>query len=176
MSEIVRAIIDEQIDDKFIIDSAEKADWAIEKIAEHRADLKQYEEVCNQKIHTYKQKILDMQKKTEGETRSLVEMLRHYFESIPHKATKTMDKVLLPSGTLIMKRGTPAYIRDETKLGNWLQSNNYIGCFETVYKPLWDKLKKDTQIVGNTVVDPSSGIVIEGVTVVQGTDEFEVKI
>jgi hypothetical protein len=92
------------------------------------------------------------------------------------KQTKTQSTYKLPSGTLKRKFGTPEYNRDDKVLGAWLQSNNYSGMYETVYKPKWADLKKIIVVQDGKVIDPDSGIVVEGVTAEMRPDSFVVEV
>ena len=66
----------------FVIDTDAKAEWALSKIKEARADRDAW-------IKWYENKILEITEQTDFNTMNLERMLADYFESVPHKKTKT---------------------------------------------------------------------------------------
>jgi hypothetical protein len=173
--------IDEQFENTgevpgFHINDDSAAEWAIKKIADRRAELSRQEMAIKTMISYYEHKLVKLREKAEHETSNLIGLLSLYAETVPMKQTKTQATYKLPSGTLKRKFGTPEYNRDDKVLGAWLQSNNYSGMYETVYKPKWADLKKIIVVQDGKVIDPDSGIVVEGVTAEMRPDSFVVEV
>ena len=147
MEEINRYIIDSTIEgleenNNFIIDNDEKAEWSIKKIAEDRAEAERFINVCQTMICKYQEQIEQAKADIESKTGYLTHQLRLYMDSVKAKETKTQKTYKLPSGTLKVKYQKPEYKRDEDKLVEFLEKNNYTSFIKTEFKPEWGEFKK----------------------------------
>lgn len=98
-----------------------------------------------------------------------------FFMTRPHQKTKTQEYVKLSCGKLMMKKQNPEYKRDDETVIAWLKQNNGAGYVKVVESLDWANLKKDSTVVGNSIVN-SDGVVIPGVEVVQKPDKFAVEV
>ncbi len=166
---IAAEIAEEAGDQRFTIDDDGKANWAVQKIMEAQAEIenwKQYYETALEKIRKRQTARIDY----------LKYMLRQYFETVPHKTTKTQASYDLPSGKLLMKHPGPKFDTDDSVLVPWLEENGLTDFVkvETKKKAAWGELKKTVTINGDTVVT-EDGEIVPGVTVSQPEDTFEIK-
>jgi hypothetical protein len=161
---------------QFTIDDDFKAEWALSKISEEDAEFSRLIMVCKAKIAEYQDKINTYQERQDSKTSYLKTLLRHYFESVPHKVTKTTESYELPSGKLKLKYKDPEFKRDDKVLGDFLHSGNYEGFYDTVYKPKWAELKKTIAVKDGLVIESETGGVIEGVTAEEREPEFVIEI
>lgn len=184
MSNVALEIINEVIDEiefnqpgctKFIIDNDEKAEWALAKIREERAEAQRIISVCENMIKRYEEKIQAVKEQLPKKTAYLESQLMQYFEKVPKKKTKTMEKYDLPSGVLKKKYPRPEYKRDEDKLLQWLKERNMTDYIKVKESADWASLKKSIKTVGNKVVD-ENGEIVEGITVVERPAEFIVEV
>lgn len=175
MNNEIDEILEEQFQPGFIIDSPERANWALKTLARDKAEADAYIDICKKSIEVYQSKIDKCQTNLDNDSNFLKTQLRFFFDSQPHHVTKTQEKLVLPDGTLICKKATPRYIRDDKVLVQWLQVNERWDDLKLSYTPRWDDVKVDTSIVGNTVVDTTTGQVIDGVTVEMQEPTFSVK-
>lgn len=188
---IIDSTIEELEDDNsFIIDTDEKAEWAIKKIAEERAESARYISVCQDAIQRYQDKIEKAKADLDRKTGYLTFQLQRYMDTVKAKESKTQKTYKLPSGTLKVKYQAPEYKRDEDKLTEFLKKN-YTDYVETVYKPKWAEFKKIVSLNRDAIVDEESGELIgytpyyvvdangnkvEGVEVIEREPVFEVDI
>jgi translation initiation factor IF-2 len=88
--EIIDIVIDEKSEESegFVIDRDEKAEWALRKIAEEKAEAQRYMNVCRSMISEYEEKIRKEEEKLKNKTSFLEGQLQRYFESVSHKVTK----------------------------------------------------------------------------------------
>lgn len=168
MSEAKR--IDTVEQPEFVIDSDTKAEWALKKIAEARKD-------CEAWVAWYTEKIKQIKEQTDFDTANLEAMLARYFDSVPHKKTKTQETYSLPGGKLILKKQNVEYNykdhQEETIA--WLKQNggtNYIKIKEELD---WKSLKADTQTVGGQIVT-MDGEIVPGITATERPDKFTVEV
>lgn len=177
MDNLVLQMIDETIETQgFIIDNDVKAEWALKKIAEEKAEAQRYINICDTMITEYNFKKQQASEKLEASTAYLRSQLQQYFMQVPHKATKTQETYQLPSGKLKLKLASPEYIRDEKVLGEFLKNNSFTDFYEEVIKPKWADLKKSIKVQGDKVVSTETGEIIEGVTVHEKPASFEVEV
>ena len=117
----------------FVIDNDQKADWAVRRIAELEADTqkwKDYYKAQSERVAQSNQQSIDY----------FTALLESYFDTVPHKATKTSEKYKLPSGVLVRKAQAPEYERDDAQIIAWC-AENAPSCVENVPKLKWTALK-----------------------------------
>jgi hypothetical protein len=170
--EMINGMVDNE--EQFVINDDGKAEWALNKIAEEKAEMQRMINVANSMIIKYQEKIEVYQKQFENKTTFLKEQLRQYFETVPHKSTKTQETYKLPSGTLKLKKQNPEYIRDEEKLLEWVKANklSYVKTKESVD---WAELKKELNFVDDKALT-EDGEIVDGVTVSERPSVFEIEL
>lgn len=174
-------IIDEEVETQgFVIDDDVKAEWAIKKIAEERAETQRYINICDTMIQEYEFKKQQAIQQSQNKTSGLISMLQQYFEKVPHKATKTQETYKLPSGQLKLKIQAPEYVRDDTTLLNWIKSREDTFSKEFIKikeSADWSKMKKEFPFIAKgSVLTTADGEIIDGVTVVERSPIFEVEV
>ena len=132
------------------------ADWACRKIAE--------------------EKVAAAERRFQNGTRFLTGKLAEYFETVPHKTTKTKASYRLLSGTLTRKFGGTTMKQDDEKLVQFLKDSGQLEFIKTEEKPRWGDFKKRLEIMGGSVVDKETGEIVEGVTVETKPDTFTVDV
>lgn len=176
MENLELKLIDEIIETQegFVIDSDDKAEWALNKIAEEKAETQRMMNVCDTMILRYQQKKEEYEKKSENKTAYLRNQLQTYFNTVEKKKTKTQETYKLPSGTLKLKYQNPEFIRDEEKLLAWAKANkpDYIKTKESVN---WAELKKELMLSNDKLLT-KDGEIVEGVTLEEREPVFEIDI
>lgn len=163
MSEIERVTTPEE----FVIDTDAKAEWALQKIREARADRDRF-------VEWYTAKIKEIKEQCDFNTMNLERMLAEYFETVPHRSTKTQEVYDLPSGKIFYSKQTAEYKRNDTKIIEWLKTHDggkYIKVEESVD---WASLKKNSAAVGGKLYD-ENGEEIDGVEVIDRPPVFKVE-
>ena len=163
-------LMDEEPSESFTITDDSMAEWAMQKIAEARADTAKWTE------HFAAQ--LDRIRKDNEQTEAFFSAaLARFFESVPHRKSATQEKYVLPGGELLRKKQQPEYIRDDSVLVPFLLENGMSDFVKNKPSADWAAIKKTCTIMEDgTVVDKESGLVLEGVTAEARPDKFEVKI
>lgn len=144
------------------------AEWAISQIRQANDDTAKWEaHFASQleKIKASNQETIDF----------MTAQLEAYFDSVPHKATKTQESYQLPSAKLVRKQQAPEYVKDDAALVAYLKQAAP-ECVETVEKPRWGEYKKRCSIVDGAVVDMETGEVVEGVTATERPPVFVVSV
>ena len=161
--------------DEFRIDSDVKAEWAVRKLRDMRAERDRLVDTMRAVMDEYAKRIAEEEEKYERRAVRMRNMLEDYFESVPHKVTKTQESYQLPSGRLVLKAMEPEFRRDEAALVDWLKAGEMDSCIETRTAVKWGDPKKNTTVMPDgKVVYNATGEVIDGVTAVSRPAEFRV--
>lgn len=152
------------------------ADWAVRKIAEERAELERIKTLAEEQIARIEEKVAAAEKRCENGTRFLTAKLAEYFETVPHKQTKTKASYRLLSGTLTRKFGGTQMKQDDDKLLAFLKASGNEDMIQTTEKPKWGEFKKRLEIMGGQVVDTTTGELVEGVEIIEKPDTFSVDV
>lgn len=152
------------------------ADWACRKIAEEKAELDRIRELADSQIQKIEEKVAAAERRFQNGTRFLTGKLAEYFETVPHKTTKTKASYRLLSGTLTRKFGGTAMKQDDDKLVQYLKDSGQLEFIKTEEKPRWGDFKKRLEIIGSSAVDKETGEIVEGVIVETKPDTFTVDV
>lgn len=154
----------------FRITDDKLADWAMRKIAQARQDTQMWEEHFQKQMEA-------IRKRNEETAAYFTACLHAYFETVPVHKTDTQAKYTLPSGTLVRKKQAPLYNRDDEALAAFLTSSGLACYVETKTYPKWAELKRNCVMQPDgTIVEASTGLVVEGITAQARPDKFEVKL
>ncbi len=161
---------------KFVIDNDVKAEWAIRKILEERAETQRYIDVCDAMIAEYEEKKKRALEKMENRTAYLKSLLNQYFQNVPRRKTKTREIYALPSGNLVLRYPPIEFVRDDEKLVAFLEANGYENYVEVKKIPKWGEFKKSLKISAGTVptIVTEEGLIVEGVEAIRKSPEFDV--
>lgn len=162
--------LDGSLNERFQITNDRTALWAIEKIRERRAEADRF------KAH-YEAMARKVEDDLKHDVANLEYLLEAYFDTVPHKATKTQESYQLPGAKLIRKTQNPKFDRDEETLVEYLEANNRADLVKIKKSPDWAEYKKETTIMEDgTLVDVNTGEVVRGVSVTLLPPAFQVKL
>ena len=139
------------------------ADWAVRKIAEEKAELDRIKALAESQIAKIEEKVAAAERRYENGTRFFTGKLAEYFETVPHKTTKT-------------KHGGVSMKQDDEKLLAFLKSSGNDDMIQTTEKPKWGEFKKGLEIIGGSVIMKETGEIVEGVEVIEKPDTFTVEV
>lgn len=152
----------------FVIDTDAKAEWALTKIREARADRDKW-------VEWYKAKIAEITEQTDFDTMNLERMLADYFATVPHKKTKTQESYKLPGGKLVLKTQNPEYTRDDKAVIEWAKANGFGQFVKVEEKLAWQELKDATAVFEGHIVT-EDGEIVPGVEVTNREAKFVVEV
>ena len=155
---------------QFAVTDDESAEWCLKKIREAQASVKKWE------TH-YAAQLEKVKAEAENDIAYFSGLLEEYFDSVPHKATKTQESYTLPGGKLVRKKQQPKFETDDEALVPWLEEN-FMGQLVKVKKSAdWAALKKVCSVTPDGEhVATDEGEIIPGVTVTQRPDVFKVEM
>lgn len=159
---------------RFVIDSDKKADWAIEKIKNERAECARLKQIAIDRIAELNERIKELDERTERRTGNLKALLMDYMQTVkPTKQTKTQTQYELLSGKLVWKKQQPLYERDETALLAWAEQTAP-ELVKVKKEVSWADLKKRADVSGDNLL--LDGEIIPGVIAKPRPDVFEVQV
>lgn len=162
----------EQVD----LGSVAQDERAPRKIAEERSEYNRLKELADQQKAAIEEKVEAARRRMENGTAFLTSCLADFFNTVPHKTTKTTEKYRLLSGTLTLKKGTVKATVDDSKLVPWLRENGYGDLVKVEESAKWGELKKLLAYTGEIATIQSTGEIVEGVTAYETPATFTVDI
>ena len=152
----------------FRVDDDRTAEWAVNRIKEHRAAVEMW-------TAHYAAQLERIKARSESSIAYLEGLLRAYFETVPKRESKTQARYTLPNAELILKAQQPAYDVDEETVMAFLEKEG--GAHIKTKKAIdWAGLKKTLMLVDGEAVDGETGEIIPGITITERPDKFEVRI
>lgn len=156
------------------ITSDTEADWALKKIKDSDAEFERLKKIADDTIDDTL-RMLDHHKEShDNEVAYLKAKLEEYFNTVPHKKTKTQESYKLLSGSLVRKRGTEEFHRDDKVLIDYL-SENYPCYLKYKTEVNWSELKKDISPIQGACYLTETGEEVPGIEVTMKPDTFTVK-
>ena len=148
------------------------AEWAIEKIRAAREERDRLIGLAELKIAELEEKKQRLRDRCDMETGWLQGKLAEYFDTVPHKATKTTESYSLLTGKLKLKKGGRV-MKATDELTAYLKANapEYLKM-----SPKWGEFKKRLTITDAGAVDSETGEVVPGVEIEEKNDEFIVEV
>lgn len=146
-------------DSGFCIDSDQKAEWALGKIKEAKAEQEKWEAFYNGKLEA-------IRKETQNTIDFMTHHLRVYFLSQECRVTKSgIKKYSLPGADLIEKPAGIDYERDEAAMLAWCEEH-LPEAIKTTRKAGWAEVKAHIKATGE---------IPDGVTPVETLPTFSIK-
>lgn len=160
-------------EESLVIDTPEKANWAIKKVKEEQARYRLYAEAADKEIEQLALQKEEQRKNASDRTAWFISALDAYLDQIPARQTKTQRSFELPAGKIVRKLPKTDYAYDKDRLTDYLLKNapDYI---KEIHEPKWEDFKKDLEIIGDTVIRKSTGEVVEVVHTVDKPSTTEI--
>lgn len=160
----------------FKIDGDKKADWAIKQIKEAEEERDRLVTLAQEQITDLQDRINEIKRKCDNDTGYLKGLLAQYFQTVPHKDTKTQEQYKLLSGTLVFKKPSQTINHDnEEDILKYLKENDGSDYIKTKQSVNWAEFKKCLAIVDGKVVDTELGTVVDVLKIEEVPASFSVK-
>lgn len=166
-----------ELDTEWKIDSDSKADWAVQKIEAHQREIERLKALAEEQIALINERLEDAQKRNFDKIEHLKFQLMGYFDTVEHTKTKktNVEKYALLSGTLTRTPARQKPTPNKQQLLEWLAANGYTDYIKTTQEPQWGEFKKVLDVSDGVVTVKETGEVVEGVTLEEVPEAFEVK-
>lgn len=156
-------------DTPFTVDNDQKAEWAARKIREARQDTQKWTEY-------YERQLSAIRRANEDTEAYFAALLADYFDTVPHKATKTQESYSLPSCKLVLKAQQPEFNRDEAVLCDYLDKKGRDDLVRITRRADWAALKKTLKVMEDGTCVDADGEVVEGVQAFSRLPEFKIEM
>lgn len=149
---------------QFAVTDDAQAEWAALRILHEERECERIIRTARATIARYERLIEDTMAKSRAQAAYLSSCLEAYFDTVPHKATKTQETYRLASTTLKRKKQNPEFKRDEKALLAWAKATDdeYV---RTKEEPAWSEIKAVCTVNGSVLVHTETGEVVPGVVV-----------
>lgn len=160
----------ESMQERFTIQDDRSAEWALQKIREAKADTERWKAF-------YAEQLEKIERQNDDTVAYFSALLEAFFDTVPHKVTKTQEAYKLPGGKLVRKAQQPAYEKDPEVLLAWAEST----CPEAVKikkEAAWEVVKRRIACVGQdgVAIDEETGEIIPGVRIIPREPVFQVQM
>lgn len=164
----------EVTEDRFIVDTPEKADWALYKLRETNETIDQNKKLAD-KNHERIDEWLERENSKANESKEYFEgLLQEYFTN--ERAKNPKFKFSSPNGKLSSRKQQPKWVYEESKLVDVLKDTEFVTSVPKLEKGLFKKSAKKgldgLSVVGNKVVNTNTGEVIDGVQIQEQPDKI----
>lgn len=149
-----------ELNESFVIDNDNKADWALRVIRDNQAERDRLIDIAKNQIEELKAQIEEITTKYDNKSSFLKSCLAMYVKSVPRKETKTQETYQLLSGKLIVKKPAQKMVPNDEALVKYLASEKLPELIKAVYKPDWAEFKKSLNIVDGNVINTTTGEVV----------------
>ncbi len=177
--EAYREARQEQEREGFVVDDAQKANWALRKIKQLEAKKKENTTLADEEVAV----IRDWEREENGKLQQDIDFFTSLLERY-HRDLYAQDPdiktIKMPNGQMKMRVQQPEFRRDDKVLLDWIK-NEWVPAVQAQYvrtteKPDWRELKGYLEVAGDRMVDPESGQVVEGIEVVEREPKFSVEV
>lgn len=141
-----------------------EAGWQLKRRKEIIADR-------DELIMFYKERIKAVEQDAEFKLAGIDRALEAFFNTVPHKKTKTQEYYQHPFGKLMLKKQAPEFKRDDKAVIDWLKTNKKDQFVKVTESLDWAGLKGEVVVCGNAVVT-EDGEPVPGIVVVEREDKF----
>ena len=173
--------IEDKSEQGFVVDDDSKASWCLRKIKKMKKKLNDNERLAEELISKIEKEIRDLEEWRDSENEKiknnidfLQNKLRGYADSLRDE-DPDLKTYSLPYGDLKFRKQRPTWKYDEDKLLEFLEESKP-KMIRIKKKPDKRNIKKEVEVVGNKVVLPDSGEVVEGITIVDRPENFKVDV
>lgn len=171
MSEMARETDELFNDDRFRIENDSSAEWAMKKIAEKQAEKDRWKAY-------YKEALKKIEDECDADIAYFNGLLNEYFQSVPHRSTKTQEVYDLASGfgKLILKLPSVDYEKDEAALLQWAKESDLHEFIKVEESVRWADLKKTLVMHEDGAYCKETGEKVAGVKLVEKPQSFTIQI
>ena len=167
----------EEESESFVIDNPNKANWALKVIRQESEETERLLQIADHEIEQLEAKKTELVKSLDRRTGYLKSLLYRYFETVPHKETKTQETHKLLDGSLVWKKPGLKMVPDKEKLLAYCKENNMPEFVKVKEEVDWASYKKECEICDGNVVNIQTGDILPAdmIPVEETPGEFTVK-
>lgn len=165
----------------FIIDSQEKAAWAMRKLHQIKQKETENTNTANSLIDALRKEIEGVQNWQKEQNESLGDDASYFICALEAYHRKYLEEnpkaktIKLPYGQLRFRAQQPEFQRDAVTLLAWVKSSRP-DCVRVKEEADWATLKKSVVVEDGKAIDATTGEIIEGIQILERPEKFSVEI
>lgn len=164
-----------ETDDGFTIDNDEKANWALRKIAEHEQHIQDANDLAQKEVDKIESWFKGIKESRQNQIDSLQSMLANYAMS-KRQDDPDFKSMKLPSGRFGFRKRPDKWVYDDDKLLESLKRSGMDGLIRVKEEPNKRDLRSVVKVVNGKVFNPETGEFIEGITIEEQGESFNVAV
>lgn len=162
-------------EDSFVVDDENKANWALRKIKQYKDKIDNNNALAQAEIDKIEQWNNEVNKQAQESIDYFTSLLTSY--ALNKKAEDPKFKSLkLPNGRFGFRKSQPKWVYDNDKVIETLEKANLTDFIRVTKAPSKAEIKKAFDVVGDKVVNPDTGEVIEGIEIEPQDDKFNLAV
>ena len=165
----------DQDNESFKVTNDKKADWTLEKIKELEEEKERKKELAEERINPIKEWLADETRKIDDQIENFKCLLEEYANKLKEE-DEDLKTHSLPYGKLKFRKQRPKWDYDDEKLVKGVEKAGLYDLIDVKKKVNKRDLKKQVEVAGNKIVNPSTGEIIEGVEIVERGEKFKIKV
>jgi len=180
LEEEIMEVLDQEIEEEaeggFTIDSVDKLDWAIRKVAVIEKGAEQKIECAKRQIMRLQEYIRRVNEDTEKNTAGLKAMMEPFVKTLLDGGKR--KSFTAPSGTVGFRKQEPEFEKDDEALVKWLKESEKRDLVKVKESVDWASLKKrlvDVMDDGTCVTQDGELIPAEAIKAIPRPDKLYVK-
>lgn len=157
----------------FVVDTDEKANWALRKIKQFKEQQKENNALADAEI----EKINAWAKQENEKAQQSIDYFQGLIAAFALKKRETDPKfksMKLPNGRIRFKKQQPKWNYDDEKVVKALKDAGLQDFIKVKESPSKTDIKKAFDVQDGKVVVPDTGEILDGVEVIEQEDKFEV--
>lgn len=159
----------------FVVDNEQKANWALRKIKQMREQIEKTNSIAESEIQNIEQWSSEENDKCLQSIDYFQSLLAEYAMNLKDKDPK-FKSLKLPNGRIGFRKRQPKWTYDDDKVLQALKDAEMDDLIRVRESPKKDDIKKVFEVINGRVVNPNTGEVIEGITVEEQPDNFNVVV
>lgn len=157
------------------LNTLSEATWAMQKIAYHKSKKAEVKSVADEHIARYQAWVSQENRKHDDDISYFEGLLRDYAIR-QREANPKFKGESTPYGKVGFRKQSPEWLYDDMKLLESLKSAGRDDLIRIKEEPNKAELKKIVAVQDGRVIDPESGAIIEGVTVLMREDAVVLEV
>ena len=168
----------EQENEGFVVDDDYKASWCLKILKAEAEETDRLIAIADAQIAELEEKKKKLTEQCDHKSGYLKMLLSRYFDTVPHKETKTQETYKLLDGSLVWKKPTQKMIPDKEKLLAYVKANNMPEFVKTKEEVDWAAYKKECEISDGRAVNVQTGELLpeDVITIEEEPGSFTVKV
>lgn len=162
-------------EERFVIDSDEKADWALRKIVEAENEIEKVEHFAESQIRQIENWKVKQTEKRYNSIEYFKSLLAEYLQN-KRKENPKLKSITLPTGNVGFRKKPVKWVYNDEVVLKTLESENLDDFIKVEKKLDKQSIKKAFEVVNDKVINPETGQVIEGIEVQEQGESLNVRL